>query len=284
MFSSNLVFHIGLHKTGTTFLQSKIFPNVAGIDYMVWRNLEYFLRLDETRRYLISCEGLSGYTFASREAREKSIRSLGEMFPDARIIIVFRPHGDFVSSLYSQYIRYGGTLPIEKFFQIPGDPHGTVESGPIIDAGSIDYQMIIQDIENNFRIPPMVVIMGDIFKNPKAFLDDFCTYASCQYEECILAKFQEKPVNTSLKRWHGKMLLRINKILGGRVSLDGRNRPFPRLRRLGFGPAEIFLDKLDFIPSGPLVGRDVKDRINQHFSDQWRDICDYAAARKWQNI
>jgi len=32
----NIVFHLGLHKTGTTFLQQEIFPKLSGVNYKVY--------------------------------------------------------------------------------------------------------------------------------------------------------------------------------------------------------------------------------------------------------
>ena len=97
-------FHVGLHKTATTFLQKSVFPEWPGIHYLQSRNIEYFLRLPDTETYLISCEGLSGATFATLDERCRGIARLARMFPAANTIIGFRPHGGFMASLYSQYL------------------------------------------------------------------------------------------------------------------------------------------------------------------------------------
>jgi len=55
----NVYFLVGLHKTATTYLQRLVFPYWPDIKYLRHRNLEYFLRLPDTAKYLVSCEGLS---------------------------------------------------------------------------------------------------------------------------------------------------------------------------------------------------------------------------------
>ena len=67
-----------------SFLPRVIFPQLQAIDAMRWRNLEYFQRLDENRRYPVSCGGLSRYTFAQRADRAKAIRVRATMFDEAR--------------------------------------------------------------------------------------------------------------------------------------------------------------------------------------------------------
>ena len=116
----HLYFHVGLHKTASTYLQRLVFPKWPGISYLRHRNIEYFLRLPDTEKYLISCEGLSGATFATLDERCRGFARLAQMFPSANAIIGFRPHGGFMASLYSQYLRYGGNQPFEGFFAPSG--------------------------------------------------------------------------------------------------------------------------------------------------------------------
>ncbi len=81
-------------------LSSKIrFPTMAGIHYLRNRDIEYFLRLPDAEKYLNSCEGLSGATFATLDERCRGIAKLAQMFPAAITIIGFRRHGGFMASL-----------------------------------------------------------------------------------------------------------------------------------------------------------------------------------------
>ena len=71
-----LFLHIGLHKTGTTFLQQAVFPKWQGINYIPEDKLEFLVRMDEKQDYLLSREGLSGKNWAHAEERAKNINKL----------------------------------------------------------------------------------------------------------------------------------------------------------------------------------------------------------------
>ena len=276
----NLIIHIGLHKTGSTFLQQNIFPNLDGIEYIRWRNLEYFLRLDDSKRFLISSESLSGFTFAGQNDREKAIRVLGGFFRDARIIVVFRSHGGFLASLYSQYLRYGGTSPFDEFFEMERLENSSKK--PVVDAGSVNYRAVIEAIERHFKSPPFVVLMEDMFNNPKAFMDDLCQYCRCLPGDAR-GGFSKKPVNRGLKQFQGEILRKINRTFGVKLSYDGRNRPFAHLRRFRMDPTTLLVSRFSFVPSTPLVSGDVKSAIDESFASDWAFVKAYAAARKWSH-
>jgi hypothetical protein len=116
-----IFFHVGLHKTGTTFLQRAVFPKWRGITYIPWPNLELFLRLDSGRTYLVSREGLSGRNWAHHHERDASLKRLSELFPDAQILISFRKHSGYIISSYRQYLQRGGAEVFERYFDIESD-------------------------------------------------------------------------------------------------------------------------------------------------------------------
>src|SRR3546814_19353516 len=147
-------FHVGLHKTATTYLQRLVFPHWPEIKYLRYRNLEYFLRLPDTAKYLVSSEGLSGATFARLDDRRRGLARLAEMFPGASAIIGFRPHGGFVASLYSQYLRYGGSEPFDTFFSLKGPQ----EEG-VWRREDLCFRALIDCLANSFGRPPFVFPM-----------------------------------------------------------------------------------------------------------------------------
>ena len=94
-----LFFHVGMHKTGTTFLQQAVFPHWRGINYVPWPHLELLLRLDDNKINLVSREGLSGKNWAHYEERERSLQRLAELFPASRILISFRKHSGYIPGI-----------------------------------------------------------------------------------------------------------------------------------------------------------------------------------------
>ncbi|MFO1129224.1 MAG: hypothetical protein U1E66_12420 [Rhodospirillales bacterium] len=144
----NILFHIGYHKTASTFIQSKLFQSEPhGFVRLSERfrliNKHFiasnsFHRLSaeivsrigdeaaaaaaENKTLVVSHERLSGYPasggFDSRLVADR-IRSA---FPAARVLIVIREQKSFIRSMYSQYITDGGDLSLLGFLY-PPEPH-----------------------------------------------------------------------------------------------------------------------------------------------------------------
>ncbi|WP_366554941.1 sulfotransferase domain-containing protein [Aquibaculum sediminis] len=113
--------HIGLHKTGSTWLQDSVFPAILrGTDWRffedrakvskdkAWRFLEDFDPERDPGRYMISCENLSGSIDISRKAGENwsqyrdCIEFLEHRSYGLGMIVGFRNHKDWLVSAYLQ--------------------------------------------------------------------------------------------------------------------------------------------------------------------------------------
>jgi len=127
----DICFHVGFAKTGSTFLQKCVFPNVKGIYYpsqkdrehfnFLWNITEYKDKnyvlpyLDKKRMNLISFEGISGSMWGKTSYEYKSINWIKESFPDAKIIFFTREYDSLIKSVYKHFIRSGGTLIFDDF-------------------------------------------------------------------------------------------------------------------------------------------------------------------------
>lgn len=125
------VFHVGYHKTGTTWLQRRVFPNAEGatplVDDVVANALvrqlvkgddfyaeAYRAVLDANGRSLVSYEGLVGAPWGPTDP-ERIADRLQEAAPEARIVLFTRDRESLERSLYAQYINTGGYLRREDF-------------------------------------------------------------------------------------------------------------------------------------------------------------------------
>ena len=125
--------HIGFHKTGSTWLQDEVFPNVVGaistshdkIAYQLIRNLtegETFLEhtfsayLGEAQgRVLLSYEGIIGSPWNLGVSASERADRLKMVVPDADIVVVRRDPEELRRSLYVQYIQQGGIGTEDEF-------------------------------------------------------------------------------------------------------------------------------------------------------------------------
>lgn len=128
MSDSELFLHIGLHKTGTTFLQRTVFPHWPGIDYLgkpyAANHLEKWV-CRSSSKVLMSNEQFSsapvGPLLIDRPAswaahRMRCLERVHALFPEAAILLSVRPQADLVLSLYCQCLCFGGDFEMDSFW------------------------------------------------------------------------------------------------------------------------------------------------------------------------
>ncbi len=144
--SKQIVFHIGYHKTATSWLQSLLFTPVHGYRQLashpeIFKNLvkPHGLHFDanEMRGLIVermqdvlpcevpvvSSEILSGHPFQGGHESDVYAQRIKRIAPDAKILITIRNQMEILPSVYMQYILRGGTMPYDLFFEginIPG--------------------------------------------------------------------------------------------------------------------------------------------------------------------
>jgi len=138
--------HIGYHKTGTTWLQQHLFdrreagyctpiqrshilgvlvkPNQLDFDAMTCRSRLAPSLARESEKGLIpvvTCERLSGNPHSGGYDTWQIAHRLVDVFPEARVLIVIREQTSIILSCYKQYVKAGGTMPIETYLHPPHD-------------------------------------------------------------------------------------------------------------------------------------------------------------------
>jgi len=113
-----IVIHVGLHKTGTTFLQRRVFPKMD-VNF-IEHPKKFLLDLKQDKINVISEEELSGrpHYIYEKNMRYKFADSLYSMFPNAKIIVGFRKTDSWLNSLWKQYVWRGGTKSKEEFVSL----------------------------------------------------------------------------------------------------------------------------------------------------------------------
>jgi hypothetical protein len=117
------VFHIGLHKTGTTFLQQAVFPELDEFHLVrQMQDVRQLFSISPKDRLLVTHEGLSENPFEGSWRREFKmyVRGISRFFSDSTCILGFRRHDRLVRSLYKQYLHEGGTRDVTELFAPDG--------------------------------------------------------------------------------------------------------------------------------------------------------------------
>lgn len=146
------LFHVGYHKTGTTWMQRRLFhpefgyiqvlkdpSEVAGDNVSVHDNVSRLIVRPHRFAYdpgavaseiaaghtksdlipVISSEIMSGHPFwGGRESFDLAHR-IHEAAPNAQIMLTIRAQIPEIASVYMQYVRRGGRLPMRDFYVGP---------------------------------------------------------------------------------------------------------------------------------------------------------------------
>ncbi len=209
MSAKRIVLHVGLHKTATTFLQERVFPNLPGVRFVHPLHtpqpntgpierfmLDVFFRnaacidldghraaigawLDRVEQptVLISSEAIVGWPIENHSNLANNSELLQAMFPDARVILVVRRQDKWLESAYAQLLKAGFSTSIER--TINWNPHTRefesynvgLYKGPNLDARDLDWAAFDRHYRRRFGEQAVLTLPFELFaEDAPAFL------------------------------------------------------------------------------------------------------------------
>lgn len=201
--SSNLLVHVGYHKTGSTWLQEGLFQNgrygfktvdgrhpanfgwkfiyggrrglrsIFDFDIEAVRH-EYTSLIKDTQEHIvISNEAFVGHMFnGGILAREHAV-NLADTFPDAKILIVTRRQKDLIRSIYSDFLEGGGACSLQQFLQ-PGND-GQI---PLFSAEYAKFHHLVRMYKYLFGSGQVLVLPYELLrKDAKAFIQAIAKFS-----------------------------------------------------------------------------------------------------------
>lgn len=186
MTTSSLLIHVGYHKTATTWLQGNVFVAEHGFPQVLSHNeifdliimphglsfapQEVIARLSERRHQgsvgstdVISLEALVGHPFYGGRESDGFAQRLKEIAPDALILITIREQVRMIASVYMQYLRRGGTLSAERFFD--GETVGGYFG---FDAVHFEYDRLVALYQRLFGVENVAVLTMECIAKDQA--------------------------------------------------------------------------------------------------------------------
>ena len=189
----NVVIHVGLHKTGSSFLQRHFFPSLPGVqfvdrvaghkflDYLRWED-DFVYSAAEARKIFDACcgrrqpgavvllsdEQYYGMPYNGCALRKRNVDRLAAIFPKSRIVVVLRNPRDMLESLYLQYIKAGGSANWRQFLEYRRE-------FLFVSNAYFQYGYYIQYLHGLFGKDRVVVQLYEDFRSdPAAFLNSWC--------------------------------------------------------------------------------------------------------------
>lgn len=192
-------FHVGYHKTGSTWLQRELFrshpqvwlvnnrfKNRAAADLVVnllrdedfdasasrWQPL-----LDNAEppkkkpvASVVSFEGLSGGLWQEASQGLRGPERIHGLFPEARVALVLREQFSALRSIYAQYVNEGGSLSLRRFLDLSPE-------GRHLDLARFEYDRLIEAYQARFGADRVLVLPYEQFtQDPAAYLESWCSW------------------------------------------------------------------------------------------------------------
>lgn len=113
-----IVLHIGLPKTGTTFIQNAVFSKLPVTTLRGWHKHRDIMNCDFGKPIIISDQTLSANPFGKDYFNKfkENMMNIKILYGNPYIIFGVRKHEDFLYSLYIQYLYQGGTELINYLY------------------------------------------------------------------------------------------------------------------------------------------------------------------------
>ena len=201
----DIILHIGLHKTGTTFLQKNFLKNLNH-EYIEYNPPEIMSLLEiifvnskniknnmlkvkkivelknknkKLKRIFLSSERIS-QLFCTNNY-EKNLTIIKDIFPKAKIIIFLRYQPDWLLSCYKQSIHSGDCQSIENFLNYKNNKfkkaEGIYNSNGFLHTNihKVDYAVLIEKYLKQYGKKNVYIFFFENFKkNKKKIVSEIC--------------------------------------------------------------------------------------------------------------
>ncbi len=245
-----------MHKTGTSFLQKQIFPNLKDVLYSRRFNLRDYYKT-EGSSILISDEILSGNPFDENTMNDFEMKMdvLKSLFPNAAILVSFREPVGYILSLYKQFLHQGGTISFNEFFN--------ADNTGVLKIEDLNYLKRLNIIENNFS--NVIAYDFETFRsNPDSIYNEVCRILKTEMPDLQNSKSTN---NVSIRsKWQVNTLKTLNRFFGFTYKTSF-------YRRLGLTPRNLIQNKLAFIKGEKWdLAKSEKNDIKSIFIEDWMGI------------
>jgi hypothetical protein len=222
----DIVLHVGMHKTGTTFLQWNVFPYVdAKFHWHLFYKSEFknILDLDKepdskkiqnyiqnnfskNKLNIISEENIYTYQFTKEDDRFKRLDRIRKVFPEAKIIIGTRKAEDSIASWYVEYVAVGGTQDFQGFLK------------NFMNLDKLDSAPYIEKLKEYYgKENAFVYTMDELRKDQDKLIENICKFMDVKKP----IKYRKTPARVGYGMTTLKISLFLNRLFKTPVHPEG---------------------------------------------------------------
>lgn len=259
--------HLGLHKTGTSWLQTELFPKLPNVTAYRRKNFLQMPLSHSAATTIFSHEGLSGSISGSKSPGSRMAKLQGTIdelakLPDTDgIILGFREHRSWINAAYSQ-----------KAKKRPTDPHDYAKS---FSLDELSWCKVLSVVDTA-GYPVFPFAYEELLSDPQTLIRDLCFFVGTSVPT-NLTEILEQRSNPSPRSNAGQKLARPFFLASQAV------RTVPplkkSLRRLG----SIIGSGIDrFSAPAPVINFD--DDLALVLRKDWTSIIDLISQRRGKRI
>lgn len=258
-----LYFHVGLGKTGTTYLQYHFFPKLRGLRYIQrTRYKEYHSIIRNSKNEKL---------FFSREfdrQLEREVEGFAQHYPDTHAIIILRSPESWIASQYRRFVKNGFSGSFQDLIDVETD-RGSWSREELL------FSRKIEALDENFRKEPLVLLYDDLKKDPYAFFDRIASYCGVSYE-------REAIDLSPSHRSYNERQLKVMKRSAEKLSLGSRpeRSRIKALKRIQEWSRRLLCYSILYssillpdsrIPDGPLIPDAELEKVKDFAAADWQN-------------
>ncbi len=270
-----IFFHVGLGKTGSTYLQYKVFTKFRNVYYIQrtkYKKSFEIINKTNYNRYLVSNE-------LDRQFPDE-IRRISASFPDAKIIMVLRRNDSWLASQYRRWVKNGYSGSFDEFIDLKND-HGEWKQKEAFFWPYIELVMKIMHSK------PLVLLYDELREDPHSFIKKIVDFIGADYD----------PDTISLKKIHKsynkKQLLqrrKWNKHFSGNIKLS-KSKILAFIQTLFYVKpiryGSLYLAKIipdEMVHQEELTPKNYLDQLYNFYKEDWEKCVNYSKTLDNRNI
>lgn len=261
--SQKIFFHVGLSKTGSTFLQHQVFPKIKNIHYLPTKKYRHSLDLIpkmKDERILISREFDQQF--------EQEIKKFSQQYPNAFPIIVFREHSSWAVSNYKRFVKNGHPITLKEFIDIEKD-------NGLFKLKDFHYQRYLDLLNQHFKSPTLVLFYEDLKNQPKEFVQQILDFTETSLD---FDHVNWNPKHVSYDENSLKLVRELSNKIQFQKKLEVHIKPKGFLYNLYANIIRysiLYGSKIlpnSFFPKHDLVDKKEVLKLKEHFSEEWTSL------------
>ena len=258
-----IYFHVGISKTGSTFLQQRVFPSLKKIHYI------------PTRKYHKINEEISsikkGNILVSREFDRQFEREVDLFAKDQKNVvpvIIFRRHDQYLASQYRRFIKNGFKHDVKRFFDMDDDL-GFFKKIHFNFTHQVNY------LKTAFDTEPLVFVYDDLKTSSVDFVQKLSSSMNAQVD------LNQIDFSTKHGSYNEKQL-KIIRFVSKLINLQKRRvfkskilhyiwRFFHAIVRYGILYTALLIPRF-LISKEPLIDEEYLNQVKRYYAKDWEQI------------